>query len=225
MRPAEAAGALLLAAALALTGGNLADSARAGRAAARAVQALEQAAAAQTPEAGRPAGTLPGPAAPQQTQPPAQDSAAYLGVLRIPALALELPVWAEYTEAALRDTPCRYSGAAQTGDLVIAGHNYAAHFGKLGTLREGDLLTLTAPDGTATRYRVAAREVLPADAADEMTASGWPLTLFTCTADGRSRLTVRCRPDETTDETAEENTEETMNNAPAETPAPAHNPA
>ena len=146
-------------------------------------------------------------------RPPAQDSAAYLGVLRIPALGLELPVRAEYTETALRDTPCRYSGTAQTGDLVIAGHNYAAHFGKLGTLREGDLLTLTAPDGTATRYRVAAREVLPADAADEMTASGWPLTLFTCTADGRSRLTVRCRSDDVQDDVPDD--------APDETPAPA----
>lgn len=35
-------------------------------------------------------------------------------------------------------------------------------------------------------------ETLPETAVEEMRAGEWDLTLFTCTYDGRARVTVRC---------------------------------
>ena len=40
-------------------------------------------------------------------------------------------------------------------------------------------------------YKVADVEILDPDEVAEMVASGWPLSLYTCTYDGSRRLTVR----------------------------------
>ncbi|MCI6909376.1 MAG: sortase, partial [Clostridiales bacterium] len=59
----------------------------------------------------------------------AVDGASYIGVLRIPALGLSLPVIGEWSDDGAKLAPCRYAGSAYTDDLVIAGHNYRTHFG------------------------------------------------------------------------------------------------
>ena len=53
---------------------------------------------------------------------------ACIGILEIPALDLELPVISSWSYSSLRLAPCRYSGSAYKGDLVIAAHNYQSHF-------------------------------------------------------------------------------------------------
>lgn len=120
------------------------------------------------------------------------DGYGYVGYLTIPALGLELPVMAEWDYARLRLAPCRYSGSTKTGDLVIAAHNYARHFGSLQTLLAGDEVRFTDMDGVVTVYEVAAVEILQPTAVEEMTAGEYDLTLFTCTYGGQSRVTVRC---------------------------------
>ena len=117
---------------------------------------------------------------------------SYIGVLRIPALSLELPVISEWSYPRLRIAPCRYTGSAYQNDLVIAAHNYRSHFGRLQTLSTGDEVTFTDMEGTVFSYRVAEVEILPPDAVSEMTSGQWALTLFTCTVGGQSRVTVRC---------------------------------
>ena len=47
-------------------------------------------------------------------------------------------------------------------------------------------------DGQTYRYTVDRVETLPETAVEEMRAGEWDLTLFTCTYDGRARVTVRC---------------------------------
>ena len=47
-------------------------------------------------------------------------------------------------------------------------------------------------EGSTFSYTVMELEPLPADAVEEMTSGDWDLTLFTCTLDGQSRITVRC---------------------------------
>lgn len=75
---------------------------------------------------------------------------------------------------------------------MVAGHNYRSHFGKLANLSPGDPVTFTDMEGSAFSYIVMELETLPADAVEEMTSGDWDLTLFTCTLDGQSRITVRC---------------------------------
>lgn len=126
---------------------------------------------------------------------PAQqiDGEAYIGVLTIPALGLELPIMRDWSYPGLRKSPCRYYGSAYTNDLVIAGHNYNRHFGGLANLSVGDAVAFTDMSGNQFSYRVEELEMLQPAAVEQMTASGWDLTLFTCTYSGRARVTVRCR--------------------------------
>lgn len=117
---------------------------------------------------------------------------AYIGYVSIPSLDLRLPVMSSWSYPKLRTAPCRYSGSTKTGDLVIAAHNYSQHFGQIENLQPGDEVTFTDMDGRVTDYEVAEVDTLdPADV-EEMTDSGYALTLFTCTYSGRSRVTVRC---------------------------------
>ncbi len=121
------------------------------------------------------------------------DGYDYIGILTIPALGLELPVMADWDYPRLRVAPCRYTGYPRTGDLVIAGHNYSRHFGRLKDLAGGEDVYFTDMDGKVYCYVVDGTEILePADISG-MVDSGYPLTLFTCTYGGQTRVTVRCR--------------------------------
>ena len=120
------------------------------------------------------------------------DGERYIGWLDIPAIELELPVMSEWSYSRLKTAPCRYSGTVRGEDLVLLGHNYTRHFGKLDRLRVGDEVLFTDMDGVVYRYEVAARDVLDADAVAEMTAGEYDLTLFTCDATGARRITVYC---------------------------------
>ena len=120
------------------------------------------------------------------------DGQKYIGVLRIPALSLELPVISEWSYPSLQIAPCRYAGSAYLNNMVIAAHNYYSHFGYLKNLSQGDEVTFTDMDGNVFRYEVAELETLSPFAIEEMTGGDWALTLFTCTVGGQSRVTVRC---------------------------------
>ena len=117
---------------------------------------------------------------------------ACIGILEIPALNLELPVISSWSYSSLRLAPCRYSGSAYKGDLVIAAHNYQSHFGGLRTLPEGSEVFFTDAVGNRFSYYVAVTEALTPWRVDDMTSGEWPLTLFTCTLDSQNRVTVRC---------------------------------
>ena len=120
------------------------------------------------------------------------DGRNYIGVLDIPALELSLPIISTWSYPGLQIAPCRYSGSAYLENLVIAGHNYRSHFASLPQLQPGDAVTFTDMDGTVFRYKVDSLETLSPYAISDMTSGGWPLTLFTCTVGGQSRLAIRC---------------------------------
>lgn len=118
-----------------------------------------------------------------------------IGLLEIPSVGLSLPVLSEWSLPLLKISPCRYTGSAYTGDLIIAGHNYRRHFGVLKQLGVGDSVTFTDVEGHIFQYKVSDIEVLDGTAVEEMQFGGgesWDLTLFTCTYGGKTRLTVRC---------------------------------
>ena len=120
----------------------------------------------------------------------------YIGILRIPALELELPVISEWSYPRLKIAPCRYTGSAYQDDLIIAAHNYNSHFGNLKNLREGDTATLTDMDGNVFTYEMAELEILQPTDIEGMDSGEWDLTLFTCTIGGADRITIRCEKTE-----------------------------
>lgn len=120
------------------------------------------------------------------------DGVGYIGYLVIPSLELELPIASEWSYPQLRTSPCRYTGSAYLGSLVICGHNYSSHFGNLKNLKAGDSVLFTDADGNVFEYRVVSVEELRPTAVEEMKTGDWDLSLFTCTIGGRTRVTVRC---------------------------------
>lgn len=120
------------------------------------------------------------------------DGADYIGIVQIPSLGLQLPVAADWSYPQLRTSPCRYSGSAYLDDLVICGHNYSSHFGRLKYLDAGEEVIFTDADGNVFMYEVCLVETMQPTAVTEMTSGQWDLTLFTCTIGGQSRVTVRC---------------------------------
>ena len=181
-------GILLLAAALLLTVYNLWSEQRAEASATQALQELKtQMEQREAPS--RPLYEL----YPNMEMPVLQaDGKSYIGVLDIPALGLSLPVISQWSYPDLKLAPCRYTGSAYSGNLILAGHNYPSHFGGLKNLQSGDTVCFTDADGNQFFYQVAELEVLDGTAVEEMTAGDWQLTLFTCTYGGQSRVAVRC---------------------------------
>ncbi|MBQ5841417.1 MAG: sortase, partial [Clostridia bacterium] len=115
-----------------------------------------------------------------------------IGILSVPILDLELPVLTDWSYAKLKKAPCHYYGTYYEKDFVIAAHNYKSHFGRLSALQAGDRIVFTDANGTAHCYEVVVLETLPSNATKEMIASGFDLSLYTCTLGGGSRITVRC---------------------------------
>ena len=195
-------GLLLITAALLLTAYNLYDAARADRSVHKLTERLQAFLAAQNDEKeqnfseSRLPGELeipdyilnPDMEMPQETI----DGQEYIGILHIPSLSLELPVISQWNDSRLRIAPCRYSGSAYTENLVIAGHNYDSHFGRLKNLSAGDEIRFTDMADNPFLYEVAEMEILQPTATEEMQSGDWDLTLFTCTLGGRTRIAVRC---------------------------------
>ena len=176
-----AAGALLLLAGALLAGQNLLIERRAARQTADLLAAVETRIAAPA--------DLP---APEVTGDP---WAGYevIGVVALPDLGLSLPVLADYTQDLLAVAPCRYTDdlALEPGQLVVAGHNYRTHFGRLGELAPGSRITWQNLDGVTYTYTVT--EVTEIDAGDReaLEQGDWDLTLFTCDVTRTRRILVR----------------------------------
>jgi sortase A len=118
----------------------------------------------------------------------------YCGYITLPALGLELPVTSNWSMDELKSSPCRYSGTAEEHNLIIAAHNYNSHFGKIRSLTQGDEVYFTDINGCKYLYTVISSEVIDGKDIDQMLSGQteqWDLTLFTCTLDGKSRVTLR----------------------------------
>ena len=180
-------GAVLILAALLLFLHNRSEDRRAGQEAERLLEDARSAMAADTdPE--------------PQEEPAEEITYDYAGVIAIPDLSLELPVIDQWNYARLKVAPCRQSGAAADGDLVIAAHNYKSHFGYLDRLELGASVIFTDMEGTVYRYAVEEiRQLAPEDAEDvsSVFSSEYPLVLYTCTPGGKARVAVFCQWDET----------------------------
>jgi sortase A len=121
------------------------------------------------------------------------DGAMYIGVISIPALDLNLAVNNTWSNAALKNTPCRYSGSIYDNTLVIGAHNYSSHFGKFSSLLRGSQVVFLCADGIEHFFEVVSVETVHPSSRDSVVYSDYDLTMFTCTFDGQERIAVRCK--------------------------------
>ena len=182
-----AVGAVLLTAAAALAGRNLWEQRQAADSAAHLLTLAQERLgegepAPEPPAAGGNAGT----AAPDPLAGYAID-----GILSIPALGLELPVLADYSDPLLKLSPCVYEREGEGGRMVSAGHNYRSHFGRLEQLAVGETLTYTPLEGEETRFAVTAVTQIAQDDRPGLEEGEWDLTLLTCNLDMSRRILVR----------------------------------
>lgn len=115
-----------------------------------------------------------------------------VGVLQFPSLGIELPIISEFSYDELLAGPCRFYGSPYMHNLVLCAHNYDSHFRRIRELNQGDRVIFVDMDGNVFRYNVGLVEVLNPTDVEEMCNSDWDLSLFTCTFDSASRVTVRC---------------------------------
>lgn len=120
------------------------------------------------------------------------DGNEYIGIISIDRLDLELPVLSECSTANLRVAPCRFTGSVYQDNMVIAGHNYSSHFGRIPDLKLGDIVTFADVEGNLFTFEVTELEIVGPDDVEYMTVGDWDLTLFTCTWGGANRVTIRC---------------------------------
>lgn len=120
------------------------------------------------------------------------DGATYGGVLAIASLNLSLPIQTDFSYDNLKSSPCIYT-QDDNDALVIAAHNYTAHFGSLPQLSIGDAVTYTTLDGNTYTYTVS--EIVTIEETDlaAIDGSAEELVLFTCNInDNSQRVVVRC---------------------------------
>lgn len=120
------------------------------------------------------------------------DGYDYIGYVEIPKIGIKLPVMSDWDYDRLKIAPCRNFGSVNTNDLVIAGHNYTVHFGKLDNLTEGDAVIFTDVNGKVYSYAVQKLDTVSAEDVDAVQNSGYDLVLYTCTLSGKERTSVFC---------------------------------
>ncbi len=120
------------------------------------------------------------------------DGYDYIGFVEIPKIGIKLPVMSDWDYDRLKIAPCRNFGSVNTNDLVIAGHNYTVHFGKLDNLTEGDAVIFTDVNGKVYSYAVQKLDTVSAEDVDAVQNSGYDLVLYTCTLSGKERTSVFC---------------------------------
>ncbi len=181
-------GALFLLSALALTAYNFYDEKRAEKNALNALGQIDTAAIEQS-DTEIPDYILN----PQMDMPVVMiDGEEYIGILKIPKINLVLPVINECDAAKLKIAPCRYQGTVYLGNMIIAGHNYKTHMKHIDTLEVGDNIFFTDTDKNMFEYEIVGTEIIDGTDVEKMVnGDSWDLTLFTCTYDGRKRITVR----------------------------------
>lgn len=117
----------------------------------------------------------------------------YIGYISIPALGLELPVLADWSENLLKVAPCRHFGSPEENNLVIAAHNYRNHFKYIGKLETDDIITFTDMNGGKNTYSVVSvTKVIPTDV-ESVQDDACDLVLYTCTYGSEKRIVVGCK--------------------------------
>ncbi|MFR5683360.1 MAG: sortase [Clostridia bacterium] len=138
---------------------------------------------------------------------PSGDTYTVLGVVNIPKIDVNYPIFSKTTDELLKMSPCRFWGADldkghddinKVGNFCIVGHNYRnkRFFSKVPTLENGDIIELTDLKENTVQYEVYDKYTVEPN--DKSCTSQWTdgkreVTLITCTNDSSLRVVVKAR--------------------------------
>ncbi len=131
-----------------------------------------------------------------------QDGQSYTteAVLNIPSLGINYPILSDTSEELLKISLNKFWGPSpnEVGNYCIVGHNYKNKkmFGKLSSIKNGDIVELTDNSGKTIKYTVYNKYVVePEDVSctSQLTNGNKEVTLITCTNYGKQRLVVKAR--------------------------------
>ncbi len=121
-------------------------------------------------------------------------------VLNIPSLGINYPILSETSEELLKISLNKFWGPSpnEVGNYCIVGHNYKNKkmFGKLSSIKNGDIVELTDNSGKTIKYAVYNKYVVEPDdvsCTSQLTNGNKEVTLITCTNYGKQRLVVKAR--------------------------------
>lgn len=121
-------------------------------------------------------------------------------VLNIPSLGINYPILSETSEELLKVSLNKFWGPSpnEVGNYCIVGHNYKNKkmFGKLSSIKNGDIVELTDNSGRTIKYAVYNKYVVEPDdvsCTSQLTNGNKEVTLITCTNYGKQRLVVKAR--------------------------------
>ncbi|WP_455257143.1 sortase [Peptoniphilus asaccharolyticus] len=117
-----------------------------------------------------------------------------IGKIVIDKLDLELPIIEDWDYTKLKVSPCRFNGSVYENNMVIAGHNYNKHFGRLYKLNKNDVIKFVDVEGRLFVYELLQQEVLDPTKVEKFVDNSndaWDLTLFTCNLNRNLRNTFR----------------------------------
>jgi sortase A len=123
----------------------------------------------------------------------ALDDHDFCGLLELPAYGVELPVGDDWSSLNVLRWPCRYSGSAYDGSLILAGADQPEQLEVCKRLENDDVITFTDLTGLEFHYRVARVDRSDRIDHDVLTRGDFPLTLYIRDSYGMEYILVRCR--------------------------------
>ena len=120
------------------------------------------------------------------------DGKDFIGVLEIPSLGRTLPVFSKWDTGSLGRYPCRFTGTAYDGSLIIGGSDRAGQFRGFDTLNVGATVTVTDMTGAVFTYEVKRIDRASHAGAEVLTRGEYDLVLFVQDAFAMEYIIIRC---------------------------------
>lgn len=116
----------------------------------------------------------------------------FVSLLEIPSYGLKLPVCNDWNKGKVVSYPCRFSGTAYDGSLVIGGYDQLGQFDCFDRIWDGTMVMLTDMTGTVFSYEVERVERSQTAEANVLLSDKSDLTLFVRDAQLLEYIILRC---------------------------------
>ena len=119
----------------------------------------------------------------------------YSMILEIPKYSRTLPVCSRWNKNRVDHCPCRFSGSAYDGSLIIGGSDGKGQLEFITSLYLDDAVCVTDMRGVRFRYKIALIERSGSASASVLEDRNYQLTLFAKDSDFNEYVIVRCVSD------------------------------